>query len=59
MPAHHAFHYVRGSKQIGVIPQGSLPAVNDSVALKGTMKSAAIIGGQSLGLRVAEIQRLR
>ena len=55
MPAHHAFHYVRGSKQIGVIPQGGLLAVNDSVALKGTVKSAAIIGGQSLGLRVEEI----
>ena len=59
MLAHHAFHYVRGSKQIGVIPQGGLLAVNDSVALKGTVKSTAVIGGQSLGLRVEEIQRLR
>jgi hypothetical protein len=32
--------------------------VNDSVALKGTVTSMAIIGGQALGLHVNEIKRL-
>lgn len=45
--------------QITVTTQGNLPAVNDAVALEGTVKSAIIIGGQSLGLRVEETKRLR
>ncbi|MBI4195379.1 MAG: hypothetical protein HY526_09900 [Betaproteobacteria bacterium] len=47
------------SGEITVLTQGSLPAVNAEVALKGTVRSAAIIGGQSLGLRVEESKRLR
>lgn len=47
-----------GTGEIAVITQGALPAVNDNVALRGTVKSAAIIGGQSLGLRVEETKRL-
>lgn len=47
-----------GTGEIAVVTQGTLPAVNDSVALRGTVKSAAIIGGQSLGLRVEEVKRL-
>ncbi len=45
--------------EITVMTEGNLPAANSEVALKGTVKSAAIIGGQSLGLRVEEIKRLR
>lgn len=43
--------------EITVSTQGALPAVNDSVALQGTVKNTAIIGGQSLGLRVEEARR--
>ncbi len=47
-----------GTGEIAVVTQGTLPAANDNVALRGTVKSAAIIGGQSLGLRVEETKRL-
>ena len=45
--------------EITVTTKGNLPAVKDNVALEGTVKSTAIIGGQSLGLRVEETRRLR
>ena len=45
--------------EIAVTTHGALPAANAEVALKGTVKSAVIIGGQSLGLRIEETQRLR
>jgi hypothetical protein len=45
--------------EIAVTTQGALPAAGAEVALKGTVKSAVIIGGQSLGLRVEESKRLR
>jgi len=44
--------------EITVSTEGDLPAVNDHVALKGTVKSAVIIDGQSVGLRVSETKRL-
>jgi cytochrome c-type biogenesis protein CcmE len=44
--------------EISVTTQGNLPAVNDTVTLKGTVTSMAIIGGQALGLHVSEIKRL-
>jgi hypothetical protein len=44
--------------EITVQTAGDLPAVNDRVALKGIVKSAVIIGGQSLGLHVEETKRL-
>jgi len=44
--------------EITVATEGNLPAVNDHVALKGTVKSSMIIGGQSVGLRVEESKRL-
>lgn len=47
------------TERITVVTEGDLPAANESVALKGTVNSAAIIGGQSLGLRVEETKRLR
>ncbi|HET7596187.1 MAG TPA: hypothetical protein VFK15_04590 [Burkholderiales bacterium] len=45
--------------EISVITHGSLPAANAEVALTGIVKSAAIVGGQSIGLRVEETKRLR
>jgi hypothetical protein len=45
--------------QIEVIASGELPAADVNVALKGTVKSAVIIGGKSIGLRVEETERLR
>lgn len=45
--------------EITVITQGTLPSANAEVALAGTVKSTAIIGGHSLGLRVEETRRLR
>lgn len=45
--------------EISVITHGSLPAANTEVALTGIVKSAAIVGGQSIGLRVEETKRLR
>jgi len=47
---------------VGEIPgvtQGELPAENAEVVLKGVVKSAVIVGGASLGLRVEETKRLR
>lgn len=43
--------------EISIATQGALPAVNEQVSLRGTVKSAMIIGGQSVGLRVEEIRR--
>lgn len=41
-----------------VMTTGALPPVNAEVALKGVVRSTAIIGGQSFGLRVEETRRL-
>lgn len=38
---------------------GKLPAENADVAIKGKVKSAVIMGGNAIGLRVEETQRLR
>jgi len=43
--------------EISVTTRGTLPAENEQVALRGTVKSAVIIGGRSLGLRIEEIRR--
>jgi len=48
-----------GTGRIPVQTSGTLPALKQSVSLKGRIESAAIIGGQSLGLRVMETERLR
>lgn len=45
--------------EITVTTGGSLPAAGSEVVVKGTVKSAVIVGGKSLGLRVEEAQRLR
>jgi hypothetical protein len=44
--------------EISVLTEGELPHSGATVALRGTVKSAVIIGGQSLGLRVEESRRL-
>lgn len=54
-----AFTLQGNGAEITVMTEGTLPSVNAEVALKGTVKSAVIIGGQSLGLRVEESKRLR
>jgi len=38
---------------------GKPPAENDEVAIKGKVRSAVIMGGNAIGLRVEETQRLR
>jgi hypothetical protein len=53
-----AFTLRDDSGEITVMTQGELPKSGDTIALKGTVKSAVIIGGQSLGLRVEETKRL-
>ncbi|MND00033.1 hypothetical protein D3C83_185220 [compost metagenome] len=49
-----------GEAKIAVIAMaGALPAVNDKVKLKGTVKSTMIVNGKAVGQRVEETQRLR
>ena len=46
-----------GSGEVTVIAQDRLPAVNDTVNVTGVVESAAIVGGQSIGLRIKEMER--
>jgi len=46
-----------GSGEVTVIAHDTLPAVNDTVNVRGVVESAAIVGGQSIGLRVKEMKR--
>jgi hypothetical protein len=46
-----------GSGEVTVIAHDKLPAVNDTVNVTGVVESAAIIGGQSIGLRIREMKR--
>lgn len=46
-----------GSGEVTVITQDKLPAVNDTVNVTGVVESAAIVGGQSIGLRIKELKR--
>jgi hypothetical protein len=46
-----------GSGELTVIAHDTLPAVNDTVNVRGVVESAAIVGGQSIGLRIKEIKR--
>ncbi len=41
------------------VMQGTLPAVRDTVKLKGTVKSTMIMNGKAVGQRVEESQRLK
>ncbi|HUF81899.1 MAG TPA: cytochrome c maturation protein CcmE [Burkholderiales bacterium] len=45
--------------EIVVTTAGSLPAAGAEVVVKGIVKSAIIVSGKSLGLRVEETARLR
>ena len=46
-----------GGGELTVIAHDTLPAVNDTVNVRGVVESAAIVGGQSIGLRIKEIKR--
>jgi hypothetical protein len=46
------------SGSILVVTEGSLPALNKTVALKAEVKTMAIVDKQSFGLRLVEIERL-
>jgi hypothetical protein len=44
--------------EIAVITDGPLPAENQQIAIKAQVNNTAIIGGQSIGLKLREIKRL-
>ncbi len=46
-----------GSGEVTVVAGESLPAVNETVTLKGVVESMAIMGGESIGLRIKETKR--
>ena len=54
-----AFLLKDGTGDITVVTDGQLPAENAEVALRGIVRSAAIIGGSAIGLKVDETRRLR
>ena len=41
------------------VSTNALPAESSEVVVKGIVRSAVIVGGESLGLRVEEIKRVR
>ncbi len=47
-----------GTGQVPVATSGIMPGSQQKVAVRGRVESAAIIGGQSIGLHVTEIKRL-
>ena len=47
-----------GSGEVTVVTGENLPAVNETVSLKGVVESMAIMGGESIGLRIKETKRL-
>lgn len=46
-----------GSGEITVMAQDKLPAMDETVSVTGVVESAAILGGQSIGLRIKELKR--
>ncbi len=44
--------------KIAVVTSGILPALNEQIRVRGVVQSGAIIGGQSIALRVTETERL-
>jgi hypothetical protein len=54
-----AYRLRQGEAEISVVTQREPPAAGAETALVGTVRSAAIVGGQSLGLRIEESRRLR
>ncbi|MDD5403766.1 MAG: hypothetical protein PHZ14_04420 [Sulfuricella sp.] len=47
-----------GSGEVTVVARESLPAVNETVLLKGVVESMAIMGGESIGVHLRETKRL-
>ena len=47
-----------GTGQIPIQTSAPVPGINQNVSLKGRLESTVIIGGQSLGLRIMEVERL-
>jgi len=58
LPGIQAYELRDGTGEIAVTTD-RVPAENAEVALRGVVRSAVIIGGTSLGLRVEETKRLR
>ena len=54
-----AYSLEEDGAQLFVVTRGELPTVKSEVALKGTVRSTVIIGGNALGTRVEETKRLR
>jgi len=54
-----AFVLTDETGEITVTTSGSLPAAGAEAVVKGIVKSAVIVSGKSIGLRVEETQRLR
>lgn len=54
----HLYVLDDGSGEVTVVTSESLPAVDETVALKGVVESMAIMGGESIGLRIKETKRL-
>ncbi len=46
-----------GTGEVTVVSGESLPAVNETVLVKGVVESMAIVGGESIGLRIKEMKR--
>lgn len=44
--------------EITVFTESTLPAMDETVAIKATVKTTAILGEQSFGLRLEEIKKL-
>lgn len=44
--------------EITVITESALPAMDETVAIKATVKTTAILGEKSFGLRLEEIEKL-
>lgn len=47
------------AKIVVVVSRGQLPTVNDTVKLKGTVRSTMIVDGKAVGQRVEETQRIK
>ena len=46
-----------GTGEIPVVTQGDVPAEGEKLTVKGVVESAAIVNGESVGLRVKENER--
>jgi len=53
----HLYVLDDGSGEVTVMARGSLPAVNETVSLKGVVESIAIMGSESIGLHIKETKR--